>query len=323
MEAYLDSLPDREEGISSFDVLVDQDLEMPAWILEDERFSVCRYEIGSPSGTDIIKACMSAVKAYIQDHDPKEVRQITQPRWHAPGVLLGSRGESVRACTRVSQSNFTEYGQSSGVSQAKDYLVNNIIGKSVFLADRVYTPLYGGVKIPWWSSAALIEEPRIASPGRFNPDVDAIDSVFVQESRRVLTVGRISYKKGVDLVLDAAELLPDWEFVLVGPARDDDLVDRAARLPNVFHHGSVDYVEMPRYYAACDVLLAPSRVEWGGISRSMLEAIASDRDVIALDLGDANQIAMTVTDSATEIAQCLRDIPIETEEPMPETQAQI
>jgi glycosyltransferase involved in cell wall biosynthesis len=71
--------------------------------------------------------------------------------------------------------------------------------------------------------------------------------------------------------------------------------------------GLRDYDEMPGAYAACDVLLSTSRVEWGGISRAMLEAKAVGRPVVALDRGDAASVAdATVRPAPDLIVSALR-----------------
>jgi glycosyltransferase involved in cell wall biosynthesis len=296
MEAYLDGLAQRERDSTAFDVLIDEDCNIPQWLYDDDCFTFRHYDLGYGSGRSLIQIAADGVRSYLSEHDPDEIRQITQPRWHAPGILLGSRGESLRRCTRVSHSNFTEYQTTTGVERIREFGANNVIGQAIFLADAVYTPEYGGVSLPWWSRSKLIEEPRVAGR-QFRSDVDPLESLFTQDTRRVLTVGRVSEKKGIDLLLDTALELPDWEFVVVGPLREDELVDRAGDITNVTLYGPLDYIEMPRAYAACNVLLSTSRVEWGGISRAMLEAHAVDRPIVALDIEDAASIATVTVDS--------------------------
>lgn len=310
IEAYLDSLSARENE-TAFDLIVGDDCELPIWIRDSDAFKIRQYEIDDTSGISLILACANVVATYLDENDVAEIRQITQPRWHAPGVLLGARGHDVRTCTRVSQSNFTEYANTDGIAKCRDYVANNVIGRAVFLSDTVYTPAYGGIDLPWWSSAERIEEPRTAAPTHFHPDIDPSPEIFSQAERRILTVGRISQKKGIDLVLDIAAELPAWEFVIVGPERDDELITQAADLPNVRLLGSIDYIEMPAVYAAADVLLSASRVEWGGISRAMLEADAIGLPVVALDRGDAASVAtVTVDADPNSIIDGIESVPL-------------
>jgi len=60
---------------------------------------------------------------------------------------------------------------------------------------------------------------------------------------------------------------------------------------NVHHHPPVEYVEMPGLYTASDLVLSVSRLEWGGVSRAMLEGKAAGRPVVALDRESASNVA--------------------------------
>ncbi len=88
---------------------------------------------------------------------------------------------------------------------------------------------------------------------------------------RVLWVGRPSYKKRFDWLLDLAGLCPDWHFDVVGIDRAHS--ERAHRRPaNVKWHGVVRPEQMPSFYRAADVLVCTSSVE--GFPNSFLEAWA-------------------------------------------------
>jgi len=108
------------------------------------------------------------VRRHLRSHEPVEIRQITQPRWHAPGVLLGAAGSDVDVCTRASDSLFGEYRQAP--SPARAWLANNVLGQSIYLSDRVFTPKYGGVTLPWWTRASLVVEERTVNEERFTPE---------------------------------------------------------------------------------------------------------------------------------------------------------
>jgi len=48
---------------------------------------------------------------------------------------------------------------------------------------------------------------------------------------------------------------------------------------------------MPGLYTASDLVLSVSRLEWGGVSRAMLEGKAAGRPVVALDRESASNVA--------------------------------
>lgn len=311
MEAYLDSLSNERKDEQGFDLIVGDLCDIPDWITQSSRFNIREYSMKRCHGISIINQCRNVVAKYVSQNHPKEIRQITQPRWHAPGVLLATMGKSIVVSTRVSESNFREYTKNKGISKMNGYIVNNLLGQSVFLGDKVYTPEYGSVELPRWSNAERIIEPRSIST-RFNPNAEPRKDLFEQDNRRVLVVGRVSYKKGIDLVLAAASRLPDWEFVIIGNKRDTNLVKESEKLSNVLIYGPVDYINMPGAYTACDVLLSTSRVEWGGISRAMLEARQTDQPVIALDNEDASSVAsITINENVDSVVNALRQIQTE------------
>jgi len=202
---------------------------------------------------------------------------------------------------------FTEFREAP--SPVKAWLVNNGLGRSVFLGQKVYTPKHGGVSLPWWSQAERITETRIVNEKRFSPAVEPDPDLFSTDGPRVLTVGRVSRRKGIDLVAEVADRLPEFEFAVVGPVSDERIAADCRARDNVRLHDPVDYVEMPPLYTATDVVLSTSRVEWGGVSRAMLEGKASGRPVVALDNEHASEVVnRAVSEDADAIAAALESL---------------
>ncbi|MEY2471888.1 MAG: hypothetical protein QOK28_1217 [Actinomycetota bacterium] len=73
-----------------------------------------------------------------------------------------------------------------------------------------------------------------------------------------LYVGRLSYEKGVDLLLDAAARLPTMRFVIAGDGPERDALARTAG-PNVTFMGRLDRQGVFDVLARAHVLVAPSR----------------------------------------------------------------
>ncbi|MFB6202770.1 MAG: glycosyltransferase [Halorhabdus sp.] len=208
--------------------------------------------------------------------------------------------------TRASRSLFREYQEAP--SPARAWLANNLLGRSIFLGNRLYTPQHGAVSVPWWAPAEKVVEERVVNADRFSPEAEPREDLFNQSRRRVVTVGRISRQKGTDLLLDVADRLGDHEFALVGPVGDESLAVEADAIPNVTRHPPVEYVEMPGVYAAADVALSASRIEWGGVSRAMMEGAAVGLPVIALDQEEASSVAdVTVPADPGAIATAITD----------------
>jgi glycosyltransferase involved in cell wall biosynthesis len=301
IEAYLDSLLYRTPSTTTFELVVVNEPDLPNWLTDHPRVSVTGYSAPHVTGAGRIPATARVVRRYLRDRSPLELRQITQPRWHAPGVILGATGTDTDVCTRASESLFAEYREAPVPVRA--WLANNLLGRSIFLADRLFTPAYGGVTCPWWAPASLVVEERRVNADRFTSDVAPRAGLFERSQNCVLTVGRVSRRKGIDLLLAVAQLCNTCEFTVVGPVGDEALAAKLDASANVRHHPPVDYVEMPALYTAADLVLSVSRLEWGGVSRAMLEAKAAGRPVIALDKGQADQVADTVVpDSPRAIA---------------------
>ena len=92
---------------------------------------------------------------------------------------------------------------------------------------------------------------------------------------RVLWVGRIASGKRLEMLLDVAEAAPDLHFdVAGGPTRptpySDEVLARAARIPNVTLHGRVERERMPALYEGAAFLCCTSTVE--GFPNTFLEA---------------------------------------------------
>lgn len=123
-------------------------------------------------------------------------------------------------------------------------------------------------------------------------------------SVRVLFVGRLEARKGIDVLLASVprlvERFPKVTFTVVG---DDTLLTASGRtfrqifeeqagesLRHVEFVGIVDDEELTRLYASCDVLVAPSRYESFGLI--LLEAMIFAKPVVASAVGGMRDIVV-------------------------------
>jgi glycogen synthase len=121
---------------------------------------------------------------------------------------------------------------------------------------------------------------------------------------RVLFVGRLEKRKGIDVLLDRIAPLcdahPDLRFTMVGndriPSEDGgtyrerfERSDVGRRLGGrVNFTGPVDDAELRQHYADCDIFVAPSRFESFGLI--LVEAMMFGRPVIGCDVGGMREI---------------------------------
>jgi glycogen synthase len=124
------------------------------------------------------------------------------------------------------------------------------------------------------------------------------------DSVNVLFVGRLEARKGADTLLHAISrvlpAVPNAAFTLIG---NDTIRNHAGRTyreefelytgptlrdGRVFFLGIVGEDDLARYYAGCDVFVAPSRHESFGLI--LLEAMREGKPVIAADAGGMREI---------------------------------
>lgn len=105
-----------------------------------------------------------------------------------------------------------------------------------------------------------------------------------RQSYLLLYVGRLSWEKGVDVLIEAMRRIsatrPDIGLILVGDGPERETLQIQARdLPQVRFLGFQDWDQLPRFYAAADLFVLPSRHEpWGMVVN---EAMASGLPVLA------------------------------------------
>jgi glycosyltransferase involved in cell wall biosynthesis len=146
---------------------------------------------------------------------------------------------------------------------------------------------------------------------------------------RVLYVGRIERRKGLDLLLQALVPLFDeypavvLEIVGAPVPEEKAYTAQIARLyeglvarghaERVIFHGYVDEAELSRHYAACDVFVVPSRFESFGLIA--IEAMRFGKPVIAARVGGLAEIVepglsgeLFTPDSAESLRDALRGL---------------
>jgi glycosyltransferase involved in cell wall biosynthesis len=119
-------------------------------------------------------------------------------------------------------------------------------------------------------------------------DVVARPEIDRGEKRRLLFLGRLHHKKGIDWLIEAWLRLesefPDWELAIVGPqepsyARGIERLKRAAAGKRVTFTGPLYGDEKDRFLAGSDLFAMPSRSENFGLTAA--EALMMQLPVIA------------------------------------------
>ena len=146
---------------------------------------------------------------------------------------------------------------------------------------------------------------------RFHPGLACAElrqSVGVTDAGKlILSVGRLSRRKGFDQVIQALPALIhaglDIQYVLIGIGEDYDYLLDLARKHGVADRvhllGHVSDDDLPRWYNACDVFIMPNREINGdteGFGMVFIEAAACGKPAIA---GQAGGTGAAVVDEVT------------------------
>lgn len=139
----------------------------------------------------------------------------------------------------------------------------------------------------------------------FNPNIDG-DSIRIKHDLKdhplILFVGGLEPRKGLEYLLVAMGLvqkrIPNARLIVVGKKAFSSyrgertffniLIKRLGIEDCVEFISGIDDEELPKYYAACDVYVLPSRMEGWGLS--LMEAMATGKPVISTRVGGVPEL---------------------------------
>jgi glycosyltransferase involved in cell wall biosynthesis len=268
-------LPAREGAIS----------RVPTWNAVEERLGV-PLPVWGPSALPALREAIDASDAVVV----LEGLYLTS----ALAVLLARRAR--KPVVVIQNVGFIPYA--SPIVEGVERLAYATLGRWIFraashvvlatpTADRFVRVLMGGRR---WSAstAAMGIDTDAFRPATERERVQARAALGLAQDKRVaLFACRLVEKKGLPIVLGAAERLPDVRFLVAGDGPLRGLLERKAG--NVTALGAVPLEEMGRLYHAADAVLLPSQGE--GLPLFVQEAMAcglgavvSEDEVYAADL---------------------------------------
>lgn len=127
--------------------------------------------------------------------------------------------------------------------------------------------------------------------------------------KTILFVGRLSWLKGVDRILEIIDEIKlkksAFQFCIVGAGKYENNINRfpsdMIHMPGVVPHSNVS-----KYFQAADLFIFPSRTE--GLPNVILEALSCGTPVIATPVGDIpNWVSNIATDPSDYIKYILEE----------------
>lgn len=137
-------------------------------------------------------------------------------------------------------------------------------------------------------------------PGRLDatPSAEAARQALSipADARTIVYTGRVNQRKGLEVVIEAARLLPDRLFILVGSYGEGPIEEMARPLPNVRIIPFQPPETLGQYVAAADVLLIPPSLQpltrFGStvLPLKLFFYMASGRPILAGNTPDVREI---------------------------------
>jgi glycogen(starch) synthase len=237
----------------------------------------------------------------IHEHD-QPVDAVLAPLWSYDGVVcaLDSRFPTVTTCI-TSLRTMTELDGT--MHRLPDMVEQLLLERQSLLRSRYLHGLTDSVLAKTISDFGLNPE-ATAVVGRGLPDRrEVVPSPATRSDGevRVLFVGRLEHRKGVDVLLAAArELGADSSspitFTLAGPMGDpavrgdvEQAVSALADLTSTVQWtGEVSDDELARLFVDCDIVCAPSRYESHGVV--LIEAMMFGKPIVTCDGGGISEV---------------------------------
>ncbi len=114
------------------------------------------------------------------------------------------------------------------------------------------------------------------------------ETMWGRPDNRILAIGRLTYYKGHEVLLEAVRSLPDSRLILVGSGNRKAVlknrIDRDALADRVYLAGSLADSEVQALLATCDCLCLPSTERTEAFGLVLLEAMRYGKPVIASDI---------------------------------------
>ena len=197
------------------------------------------------------------------------------------------------------------------MKNAEGYFSTTPIGDEYFIT-------YGAnkEKIYKYPFTSLYEADILKEPITINEKLKLRKELAVSEEWMVITVGQFIYRKGFDLLIEAASRLSKKIGIyIVGGEPTEEYIKlcKDKNISNVHFEGYKDKVSLSKYYMAADVFILPTREDiWGlVINEAMaygLPIITTERCIAGIELVNNENGRIIPINSTEAIVNAVNDL---------------
>lgn len=245
--------------------------------------------------------------AAIKKNEVDLLLQLNSPMTRGPIVAMVSRLTGIPYVLRIPGDKLSIYQHTSGITKARNYFENNIIGVALFkrtkhivvvgeyLKSRIAPLLSSGQNIyNIYQPLDITAFKRAFSKSHYRKALGIPDN-----KRIILYIGRLSLEKGADILEEIIcmtnQASNDHLFLVIGEGKHKPSI---SKLENTQCVGMVPFLEISNYYLAADILVFPSRRE--GVPNVILESLICKLPIACSEAGEmpflVSKPCKTVTD---------------------------
>ena len=127
--------------------------------------------------------------------------------------------------------------------------------------------------------------PLGVSQFRFNRSKQEPGQLWGKHKYKILAIGRLTYYKGYDILIQAAQHLPDCQIIIVGEGEMrvslEKLIAQLGVTDNVQLNGFVEKSQIEQLLSTCDCLCLPSLERTEAFGLVLLEAMLFSKPIVA------------------------------------------
>lgn len=245
------------------------------------------------SARDRIRVLANAVRQYSNQKTPDVLVQLTRFPTHGTALALAGWQSDIPTITRLGGDNFHEYQFAESAKETvRTFVLKNVIALvPVHLSNAVVVLGPNGRQDieRRFRRKNVWEIPQPVNQSQFTPGpaTDLRSTLDIPPDHdMLLTVGRVSRRKGAETIRNIAPTLNDTTWVVVG---DGPMRETLNGIEGVHTTGNISHDRIVDYYRAADLYVHPSLHE--GLPNVMLEATACGTPCISRNVGECETVA--------------------------------